>query len=794
MYTRTTNNLICALLQDEFYCFLGIPNKPDGIPVRAPNSNLCQGMNVSYSCSGLIGAPPGYFRWTKLSSEFKTIYNATFISDIPGECNINRTSTLAIEVHKEDNNATFRCEVIHELATSEMYQETLPGMFVYGNASLYVISDVEIENSGSYICVVETIVNRTEEKYNQTVTIDIRMDHSKEISVDKTFAESTAGQIIFSEIAGIVTITVVFTVGVLIASVVPFKTIKKARHLQTLKTDDEKKWDISIDCSYVTFTLPETQGDFGIFGGVTQKGQSPTHPDQSVAKPSRGISISMQRVRMTKRISLPVGSGICYSCIRKYPVSQDSKQALKTDIGRSGQGKFNDSSEVLFTTETGISNAEESDNLDFTKSKAITVELQQHGSPVLGSTGVELSCIVKAEDDEIINSVEFSSGSDYKTVIKFDIKDNMAGIVNPDGIYLEGRVTLKNLLSSENRTVVEYNLITCEDNTAYRCAVELEGFRNERSNTLSIEVKGTPNKPDTIPKRTPDGDICQGININFTCSGNIGKPPGYLRWTKVSNGSTTIYNGTDDTDMKIPGTCVVNRTSILSIDVQKEDNNAIFRCEVKHELATPEMYQETIPEIFVYDHPYEFTVITKEPDRDYHDTTTPFIELTCFAQGCSLSNYTWYKDTDLNTTIGNDSLYRISNVSIQNSGNYICIVETIINGTDEKYNQTVTIDIRNPEQPEQLPIEGVGFADTAAGLATIAVVSVVGAVLTSIFLFKIIQKVKHLRMLKKIGVKDVKIVNNAEPDNEATQGIDDGGFVSEVSQQWKNNAPIQSTM
>lgn len=80
---------------------------------------------------------------------------------------------------------------------------------------------------------------------------------------------------------------------------------------------------------------------------------------------------------------------------------------------------------------------------------------------------------------------------------------------------------------------------------------------------------------------------------------------------------------------------------------------------------------------------------------DYYDLTTPFIDLTCVAQGCHLPNYTWYKDTDLNTTIGNNSLYRISNVTIENRGNYICIVETIINGTEEKYNQTVTIVIQH---------------------------------------------------------------------------------------------------
>lgn len=93
--------------------------------------------------------------------------------------------------------------------------------------------------------------------------------------------------------------------------------------------------------------------------------------------------------------------------------------------------------------------------------------------------------------------------------------------------------------------------------------------------------------------------------------------------------------------------------------------------------------------------PYEYTIIMKEPDKSYYDSTTPYIDLTCFAQGCNLPNYTWYKDTDLNTTIGNASVYRISDVEIQNNGSYVCIVETIINGTEEKYNQSVTIDIRN---------------------------------------------------------------------------------------------------
>ncbi|CAG2195012.1 unnamed protein product [Mytilus edulis] len=319
--------------------------------------------------------------------------------------------------------------------------------------------------------------------------------------------------------------------------------------------------------------------------------------------------------------------------------------------------------------------------------------MQQDGKPFLGSNDVQLSCVVKVEEDDVVDRITYFSrlgGSEYRSIIIFNIKDNLT-VFTKHGNYLEGRVTLKNLISSENRTVVEYNRIICDDNTAYRCDVQLSNYNTQTSNGHSIVVKGIPNKPDGVPIRTPDSNVCQGINVSYSCSGLVGAPPGYIRWTKLSSGSTTIYNKTFYSDTLEE--CNINRTSILSIEIQKEDNNAIFRCEVIHEIATSDMYQQTLPEIFVYE-PYEYTVITKSPDKNYYDTTTPFIELTCFAQGCNTPSYVWYKDTDLNTSIGNDSVYIISDVEIENSGNYICMVMTIINGTEETYNKIVAIDIR----------------------------------------------------------------------------------------------------
>lgn len=127
------------------------------------------------------------------------------------------------------------------------------------------------------------------------------------------------------------------------------------------------------------------------------------------------------------------------------------------------------------------------------ESPGLTVEMQQYGKPVLGSNNFQLSCISKTEENEVVDRVTFFSklnGTEFKSVIVFNIKDNLTVIINPAGSYLEDRVTLKNLFSSENRAVIEYNEITCEDNSEYRCDVQLINYNTESSNAHAIEVQG----------------------------------------------------------------------------------------------------------------------------------------------------------------------------------------------------------------------------------------------------------------------------------------------------------------
>lgn len=103
---------------------------------------------------------------------------------------------------------------------------------------------------------------------------------------------------------------------------------------------------------------------------------------------------------------------------------------------------------------------------------------------------MQLSCIIKAEDDETFNAIIFSSSLDgvvFQRALAFDIEKNKTNIFNPD---LKERVILQNLLSSENRTLVEFNPLICEDSMSYKCEVQLPDYNLVSSTMHPIIVKG----------------------------------------------------------------------------------------------------------------------------------------------------------------------------------------------------------------------------------------------------------------------------------------------------------------
>ena len=87
--------------------------------------------------------------------------------------------------------------------------------------------------------------------------------------------------------------------------------------------------------------------------------------------------------------------------------------------------------------------------------------------------------------------------------------------------------------------------------------------------------------------------------MTFTCTGNVGKPAGKFKWTKYRGDIPTFYNDAITTAVKMPGTCTFHGTSMLTIKLEAEDNNAVIKCEVVQELATTDMYRQSQPDDLV---------------------------------------------------------------------------------------------------------------------------------------------------------------------------------------------------
>ena len=116
-------NVLCLL-------FEVVAAQPDTTPIMSVEHGILEGQNVTFTCFGDVGNPPGTFIWEKMKlvGFFPTTYpdETTIIREIPGGCSYNGTSNLTITMEDVDDNAIVRCKVIQELLSSDVYQQTAP--------------------------------------------------------------------------------------------------------------------------------------------------------------------------------------------------------------------------------------------------------------------------------------------------------------------------------------------------------------------------------------------------------------------------------------------------------------------------------------------------------------------------------------------------------------------------------------------------------------------------------------------------------------------------------------------
>ena len=92
------------------------------------------------------------------------------------------------------------------------------------------------------------------------------------------------------------------------------------------------------------------------------------------------------------------------------------------------------------------------------------------------------------------------------------------------------------------------------------------------------------------------------------------------------------------------------------------------------------MFSDSVRETFIY----------ISPTRPSFIEGSDPITLSCSAAGNPTPNFTWYREGN-DTVLSNAKDYVISDVIIENGGNYICVTMNIIDGV--LYNDSLTVNV-----------------------------------------------------------------------------------------------------
>ncbi|CAC5425224.1 unnamed protein product [Mytilus coruscus] len=382
---------------------------------------------------------------------------------------------------------------------------------------------------------------------------------------------------------------------------------------------------------------------------------------------------------------------------------------------------------------------------------AVNININHDITGYVGKNNTHITCSFVKDNNKNLINVAIIARNKYgifiisKPVAVFP--PEKTAILPPSGDYLSGRVTLTNITKVSTTATLRFNNLKCEDEKDYICTFNyIDDFGvviTDESEPTRILVKAYPSMPDSIscvatasiriqkqdnsstnfpnnrnnfalsPNRnsrssllTDTGNLIpllttdksvpsfrEGDTVKFTCTGNIGKPPGRFVWQIIpQQGEPIVYsNETTVVVDQIPDICSYRGTSNLTVQITADHFKAKVRCFEESTAEVEGMFVETEP-LDVNYHVRHIN-ITKQPNKAQYEEKTPTINLTCTGDGNPKPTYKWFRQENTRSILSSTNLYIIEDGVQNNSGVYICEVYNTIDDIEYSANFSVEIDI-----------------------------------------------------------------------------------------------------
>ncbi|KAK9729566.1 Immunoglobulin domain [Popillia japonica] len=215
------------------------------------------------------------------------------------------------------------------------------------------------------------------------------------------------------------------------------------------------------------------------------------------------------------------------------------------------------------------------------------------------------------------------------------------------------------------------------DNGKFECKVKAGGSGdNLHSQSYTLTVLTAPQQPIVMPGTHVT--VTEGKTQDLTCSSIGGSPDPVVRWYKEGSSyplEAALKNG---------GSRDQPTTATLSVTPNKEDDSALFRCEVWNRAMSQNIKLETTVSLNVNYFP-RVEVGPENPLRVERDSSTS-LQCTVDAKPKAMS-VQWTRNGRIITTSHTHSLHR---VSIQDAGKYTCKAD---NGLGKVGEREITVDV-----------------------------------------------------------------------------------------------------